>query len=55
MPICERVFENTKGCEYVPPKLLPAVGGLVNWTFHGKRVISSPRLEAVFDKWRDKM
>ena len=35
VPVCERIFRNTKLCKYYNEEELKSVGPLVRWKFHG--------------------
>jgi hypothetical protein len=38
IPVCEKVFENTRTCSYMSADELKTAGRLVSWEFHGKKV-----------------
>ena len=38
IPVCEKVFENTRTCNYLSDDELHVAGPLVPWNFHGRTV-----------------
>lgn len=48
IPVCEKVFENTRRCNYLSGEELAQAGDLVNWAFHNQEVKAYEPLDTVF-------
>jgi hypothetical protein len=56
IPVCEKIFSNTKLCNYLARDQLANAGSLIEWTFHGKPVVAHPKLHNIFTTdWLPKM
>ncbi len=42
IPVCEKIFENTRTCEYLDPDALLTAGKLIPFKFHGVTVHKHP-------------
>lgn len=51
LPSCEKVFTNSKRCDYVPIGDL-SKGDLTNYKFHGTLIELDPVMKAKLDDWR---
>lgn len=56
VPVCQKIFENTKRCDYLDAEQLKTAGKLVSWKFHGQDVVADEELSNTFKaKWGQKM
>lgn len=56
IPVCEKVFQNTKKCNYMDPDAVISAGPLVNWRFHNKEVYPEPKINTIYqEEWLPKM
>jgi len=51
MPSCERIFTNSKQCEYISKEMAKTMGDLTQYTFHGIKLEADKSLEVLFNKW----
>ena len=51
LPSCEKVFTNTKRCDYVPIGET-SQGALTNYKFHGQVIELDPEMKTLLDDWR---
>ena len=53
--VCEKVFERLKTCEYVNEIERKSAGELMDWKFHGRRVVPDQRMKEAFSRWESQM
>ncbi len=51
LPVCEKVFTNTRKCNYLTKTELENAGKLTKYSFHNQVVKSDTSLEVLFQKW----
>ena len=51
LPTCEKVFENTRKCDFVSKKNAAGSGPLRKFLFHDKIMKADDSLDVVFEKW----
>ena len=51
LPICEKIFEKTKKCNYVKPNQIEDYLPLVNYKFHGVKIEKDDTLNSVHQKY----
>ena len=50
IPVCEKVFNNTKTCGFMDEQQIKAAGSFFNWRFHNKGVYPGPRVNAIYEE-----
>jgi 2',3'-cyclic-nucleotide 2'-phosphodiesterase (5'-nucleotidase family) len=51
LPTCEKIFQNTKRCNYVHKEIAETTGPLLNYIFHNQLVKPDISLQTMFVKW----
>ncbi len=54
LPACEKIFSNTKRCDYVPLGET-SQGELTNYKFHGQEILIDKKMEETLSKWKEQI
>ena len=54
VPACEKIFENYKNCELISSNEIFEAGNLIDYYWHGKKVIEDPIVKPIYDKYFEK-